>query len=99
MFNFPVYFYSEHNISVYSYGNSLIREHTYVCVCVLDIFRCKGAQSKMSGDHRSEHQILRNTSGEQAVWGLLPGGQGKARQFLKLSGYQQAILFGGKKGF
>lgn len=87
---------------MYSYGNNLIREHTNVCVCTraLDIFRCKGAQSKTIGDHQSKYQILRNTPGEQAVWGLLPGGQGKAREFLKLRGRQQAILFfGGKKGF
>lgn len=78
---------------MYSYGNSLTREHTYVCVCAFDVFRCKGAQSKTFGDHQSEHQIPRNTPGEQAVRGLLPGARGKARQFLKLSGCQQAILF------
>ena len=34
MFNFSVYFYSEHNISVYSYVGNLIHEHISMHVCL-----------------------------------------------------------------
>lgn len=70
--------YSEHHTSVRSHRDSLTGEHTYVYVCLAQL-----PAEEPNQECLETTQTLRHTPGNGQA-GLLPGGEGKARQFSKL---------------